>query len=263
MIKTVLTPSTLENMDMAVYEFLNNMNVGCMTQNGWKKVPIVWAASERAFSVKKDQDRRDNKSTLQYPLISVEALGIAKPTAKQFASTRGNQFGTSETSGSIVFFTEINQEKTADRANGESLHDFGVINFPRKKAKRPVFNIFMVPQPVYTEKNFKVTIRTNFIQQMNQILVPFINAAKNTNWTKVIRNGHGYEIQFLGDFNPNSNLNNMSEEERKIEFSFDIKLIGYLMGDEMNSKGLFAIKHQSFAEIKFRSETIMTGNIPK
>ena len=47
-----ITPSTLENIDEAVYEYFNEkINVHTTTNKGWEKVPLIWASAERAFQV--------------------------------------------------------------------------------------------------------------------------------------------------------------------------------------------------------------------
>ena len=42
-------PSTLENIDEAVFNFVNeDLNISTRTNKGFKKVPVIWQGSERA-----------------------------------------------------------------------------------------------------------------------------------------------------------------------------------------------------------------------
>ena len=50
----VFMPSTLETIDFALFNFVNEkLNLFTTTNEGFKKVPIIWASAERAFQLKK------------------------------------------------------------------------------------------------------------------------------------------------------------------------------------------------------------------
>ena len=69
-----IQPSTLETIDYAFYDFINEyMNLRANTNKGWKKVPIIWSTPERAFLSKNKQEPPifDDDGTLIYPLISI------------------------------------------------------------------------------------------------------------------------------------------------------------------------------------------------
>ena len=39
-----IEPSTLENIDFAFFDFINDkMNSSAITNEGWKKTPVIWA----------------------------------------------------------------------------------------------------------------------------------------------------------------------------------------------------------------------------
>ena len=65
--EVTLMPSTVETIDFALSDWLEeDMDIYCTTNEGWKKVPIVWSMPERAFQVKDNKDLRnkDNIFTL-------------------------------------------------------------------------------------------------------------------------------------------------------------------------------------------------------
>ena len=65
-------PSTIEDIDRALYNFVNDdLNIFCNTNEGFRKVPVLFASPERAFSIKDDPELRKNGRTLEYPLISI------------------------------------------------------------------------------------------------------------------------------------------------------------------------------------------------
>ncbi len=72
-------PSTLETIDKAFYDWVDdNLNVFSTTNEGWKKVPLIWVSAERSFQVKTDKDLRDDYGVLKLPLITIERKSIVK-----------------------------------------------------------------------------------------------------------------------------------------------------------------------------------------
>ena len=74
------TPSTIEDIDRALYNYLNDdLNVFCDTNDGFQKVPIIFASPERAYQIKNDPNlRNENGRTLEYPLISIIRSAMTK-----------------------------------------------------------------------------------------------------------------------------------------------------------------------------------------
>ena len=56
-----LQASTLENIDVGFYEYIDEqLNLHVTSNGGFKKVPVIWSAAERAFQVKNDATLRDS-----------------------------------------------------------------------------------------------------------------------------------------------------------------------------------------------------------
>ena len=50
-----LQPSNLENIDLSVYEWVDDhLNISANTHEGFKKVPVIWATAERSFQIKNE-----------------------------------------------------------------------------------------------------------------------------------------------------------------------------------------------------------------
>ena len=48
-------PSTMETIDYSVHDFVDKqLDIFCTTNKGFKKVPVIWQAAERAFQIKDD-----------------------------------------------------------------------------------------------------------------------------------------------------------------------------------------------------------------
>ncbi len=117
----VIMPSTLETIDTAFYDWVNEtLDISATTNRGFNKVPLIWVSAERAFQVKHDKNLRDDFGVLKLPLISVERTSVVKdPTRK--GSFQANVFPTDKTKGgSISYARRINQTKTGDFANADA-----------------------------------------------------------------------------------------------------------------------------------------------
>ena len=52
-------PSTLETIDYAMYNWLNDkLDLYTTTHSGFEKVPVIWASAERAYQVKRKEEIR-------------------------------------------------------------------------------------------------------------------------------------------------------------------------------------------------------------
>ena len=73
-----IMPSTLENIDSALYEWVNEtLNIHATSNNGWSKVPVIWGNAERAFMVKNYKDKRDND-------IKLLEIGVARGVSLRY-----------------------------------------------------------------------------------------------------------------------------------------------------------------------------------
>ena len=76
-----MQPSTIETIDTAIYNLINNgFDLHVNTNSGFRKVPVLWMSPERAVN-SKDKDIRDSVGKLKLPLISVERTTINKDPA--------------------------------------------------------------------------------------------------------------------------------------------------------------------------------------
>ena len=74
-----INPSTLETIDFAVFNYVNDvLNIHCDSNKGFKKVPVLFSTQERAHMIKDNVNLRDNNTTLIYPMISVESTSVVK-----------------------------------------------------------------------------------------------------------------------------------------------------------------------------------------
>ena len=74
-----MAPSTLETVDRAIFEFIDeSLKIHTTTDGGAKKVPVIWNSAERAFQIKNDKDLRDSEGRIKMPIITVEKVSVNK-----------------------------------------------------------------------------------------------------------------------------------------------------------------------------------------
>ena len=120
-----------------------------------------------------------------------------------------------------------------------------------------------VPQPVFVEIGYRVGIRTEYQEQMNEILTPFAVYSGNIKHFYISSDHHQYEAFFDADFSPQNNVASMQVDERKYETSISIKVLGYLIGADKNQKQPKIVMRESAAEIGFNRERTVFGDIPE
>ena len=62
--KVHFEPSTLEDIDRSVYNFVRDLNLQVQTNKGAKQVPVLWATSERSFLSKNEKELRESLSNI-------------------------------------------------------------------------------------------------------------------------------------------------------------------------------------------------------
>ena len=144
-----------------------------------------------------------------------------------------------EKGGSLVIARRIKQDKTSNFANADASrrHNNRVApKFVRKNTNKVVYETVSIPPIVYADITYKILLRTEYQQQMNDLLQPFITRPGTINSFLINRDGHRYEAFVQGDFSLNNNISAMENEERRFETSIDIKVLGYLIGEGLNQE---------------------------
>ena len=116
-----------------------------------------------------------------------------------------------------------------------------------------------LPVPVYVEMIYTVTMRTEYIQQINTLATPFITVTGGINSFIFENDGHKYEAFIQPGFTPMSNASNLGEEERYFETQVEIKVLGYLIGAGPNNERPKAIIRENIVEVKVTRERVMVG----
>jgi len=269
-------PSTLETVDYAIYNWLNeDLNLFTTTNEGWKKAPIIWATAERAVQSREDYKLRDRDGALILPRIVIDRTNVVKDLSKKGSVYANIPRINDEKGGSIVVARRIQQDKTANFVNADSRRLAGgvvgdkQVNSPRRdsfgrrlKNEKIVYETITMPIPVYLDITYSIMIRTEYQQQMNDLVTPFMTTTDGINYFIIKHDGHSFESFIQGDIGLENNVSSMETEYRKYETKIDIKVLGYIMGEAGNSEQPKVVIRENAVEVKMPREKVVYGDIP-
>jgi len=262
--------SRIEDIDYAITSWLKeDLDLSTTTNEGYKRVPVLWQTPERAFQIKNDHDLRhpvdDGDGVFTLPVITIERTGITKDPASKggfqahlFSDKRNGR------TGRIVIAKRIKQDKTRNFAvvgntrtnSGGARQKF----FPRQN-KKVVVETLSIPIPIYVNLDYKIILKTEYQQQMNDLAQPFMTRTGQINSFVMRRNGHIYEAFIDQGFNQSNNVANLAEDERQFTSEINIKVLGYLIGEGNSDDRPIVTKEESIVEIAFPRESIVpAGN---
>jgi hypothetical protein len=268
-----IEPSTLETIDFALFDFINDkMNNSSTTNEGWKKVPVIWVSSERAFLSKNNKDLRDEDGTLKLPLITIERTSVAKDLNFKGAFY-GNPVNFTDPirGGRISISRRVVKDKTNNFTVADNIKNLdgvkrtpnGQAYYPTKDNEKVVYETLNMPMPVYLTINYTVTVRSQYIQQMNELTTPFATLGGHINSFLIKRDGHRYETFVQSDFALGNNISNLGVDERIYDTKFNFKVLGYIIGEGPNGDRPKIIKRENAVEIKIPRERVIFGEIPE
>lgn len=255
--------STFETIDMALYTWLNEtLDVHATTNEGIKKVPVVWFSRERAFQIKEERDNRDNSGFLDFPQIQI-VRGTMSLTAKTESPIPGifrkgldyknNQFG---------FWKKVSQPKTKNFANARSQR---LYNQPNFKFDNPeiVNEYVFVPYPSYYDITYDVSMKAIYMQQINEMMAPLqrIIVPYNAGVFMLKYGGFKYEAFVDKTMNFTTNSPDIAELEKTYESKFTIKVLGFTTTADATQTTPNIVYREGPARFRINRERTILGDI--
>jgi hypothetical protein len=274
-------PSTIETIDAAFYDWLTrDMDLFSTTNEGWKRVPVVWLSAERAYQLKADKDIRDSSGLVKFPIITVQRMSIEKDPNRTGTMAANIRPINDEKGGAVSVTITVNQAKTSnfqiadarrtqvgDRTNASTARDTRVYPMFDKRtrderANKVVYQTITIPVPVYVVAAYQLNIKTDYQQQLNEITQPFFTKNGNTRYFQITRDGHKYDAFIKGDFVFNNNANNLGEERKTCSTTINIEVKGYLIGQDKNQQNPKVVIRENVVDVKLPREKVIFGDIP-
>jgi hypothetical protein len=253
-----LHPSTLENIDTAFFNYVDELKIRTETNDGWIEVPVVWQGAEKAWQIKNDKEIRDLNDMLILPQIT-----IIRTKADKKLDVKGiflnDSFKQDKTQGGeITISRRINQTKTSAFANNNALKKTGKLNFKTSadNNERVVYEFFSIKTPVYLDMNYNIVIRTEYQVQMNDIFSVFLSKPGSLNYFIISNNGYRYECFNEQSFEHSNNLSNYDEEERLFKKVIPIRVLGYIIGSSDNDDQPKLTRKENRVDIKIKEKIL-------
>jgi hypothetical protein len=254
-------PSTIENIDLAIYKWLDEeLNLYTDTNNGFTKVPVVWVIGERSHQIKNNRMLRDSQGTFILPVITLERVSMNKDFNKKGIIWSALPEYNDVKGGALEIGARIVQDKSSNFAKTTNKKKFGQLNYPNTNNK-VVYETISIPLPVYVNMTYNIEIRTQFQQQMNELVQPFLTLTGGVNRFFVKNQGHIYESFIKGDFSTENNIKNLQEEERSFVTKITIETLGYLIGQDKNQNKPKIVIRETYVEVKIPKERIIFSSI--
>ena len=266
-------PSTIETIDAAFYEWVDeSLNISVNSNQGFNKVPVLWLSAERAFQVKHSQELRDSVGKLKLPIITVSRTSMTKD--RQFKGAMQAHFPPASLysgdykGGAIQIARRIKQDKTRNFANKDfrkSINGMAPGGTPeytgRHDNKKVVYETVSIPVPTHVTMKYSITLRSEYQQQMNTMVQPFITRTGNVSGFIFGKDNHKYEGFIEQEFSDSNNMSNLGEEERKFETKVEVKVLAYLIGEGPNDPRPKITVRENYVEVKISRERVITGDL--
>ena len=255
--------SKLETIDTGIYEWVEGfLDLHTVTNKGVYKVPVLWLGSERVWQVKGDKRIRDKVGKLILPLITINRDSVTKDPSFKGAFQANLLEEPDYKGGAVVAGKNINQDKTQ---NFQNVRAMSKTKNKQQTSKiednnEIIYNTYNIPIPVYINSTYNITIRTEYQQQMNDLLQPFITTTGQINSFIIKKDGHRYEAFIQQDFSFNNNTKNLGEDERMFESSISIKVLGYLVGEGFNRERPTLSRRENQVKVRFTNERRIVGD---
>lgn len=250
----VWTPSSLETIDAAFYKWINEeLNLFIRANKETRKVPIIWAGSERAYQIKKSKEARDGSETLILPIITIERTGVQKDPTRM-GPFGNNVYNNSDAKkNNFLVAREIQEDKTKNFANAESLRVMGQKN-SKHKSKKVVYEFSFIPTPTWVHVSYTVKLITEYQMHMNELVTPFMSRYGNA-YSFALRDGENkYEAFISQEFSQNNNAATMGEEERRFETDISVRVEGFLIGEGENQEQQRVTVRENQVKVRFNRE---------
>ena len=260
--------STIEDIDYALTSFVKvDLELYTTSNEGYKQVPVLWQTPERAFQVKHKKDLRDNNNSIVLPVITVERTNITKDPSRK-GSYQANNYSVDKNgrAGRFVIAKRIVPDKTRNFAVAGNVRKPNFTSGTQQRYypsvnQKVVVQTLSIPIPVYISVDYKILIKTEYQQQMNDLVAPFVTRTGQINSFVMRRNGHLYEAFIQQGFTQSNNVSALGEDARQFTTEITVNVLGYLIGEGINDDRPIVRIDENTVEYQFpRESAVPVGN---
>jgi hypothetical protein len=215
-----LNELTLKSLDKSIVKWFEEDHP--ITVND-KKVPVIYATSERWARAQKQKGFRDEKGSLILPLVSIRR---GEPVAQK------ERYAPQSDETNITYLVRIStdpisnarQAAIVDRANFHQDAEY------LKQSDDVVYEILQVAFPSFTNLSYDVTIWTSYMTHSNieqeNVFIQFGGGRQ------VFSVDNYFFFGRLNSVNDQSNLDDFSDREKIIKHVYRLELFAYLISKD-------------------------------
>ena len=266
----------IEDVDRAVFELFNEILPFYYENEGKQnKVPVVYATGERAVILKKHKPLRDAAGALILPLISIMKTSIEQDPQWGLVPTRDEIVIKKRIYSDNLEYKEYlnennfkNMENLLEKSAADgnfSKRDYrsNPTNVSFKRNNKNIYETFTMPIPRFFQSSFEITFWCQFQQQMNHIYEALMSSYPNMSrdFRLESKKGYSYVAMIDAPFSENNNFTGMSEEERLVKASINLKVNGYIINSQFPGSLPQIKRYVSSPRISFESN--LTTNVPQ
>lgn len=222
----------LKDIDEAIFYYFNKVIQPSVIQNGLKKdVPVIYGSPERWSAVQKDGFFRDKNGKIQLPLIMVKRDSVTKNRSL------GNKLDANNPINFGIFEKKYSSKNQYDR--------FSILN---NRIKTTEYQGVVIPD--YVNISYSCIIFTEYVEQMNK-LVESINYASDAYW------GDPNKFNFRAMIDNYTTATELIQgQDRSVKTTFEIKLLGHVVPDAINTALMGSAKFFSKSAVIFGLEAV-------
>jgi hypothetical protein len=275
-------PVGLEDADRALFNlFDREIPLQTDSASGMRKVPIIFAGAEKWAMIKRGRFIQDRTGALIVPLIAIVRSNVSQTPSEDLAGR-----GINQQTGELIVHRRLsdrdrghqsvlnrllvpNQMNAAVPPEGAlegqlttlatvgDRHDEGVVidgGLLAADRTRNVWETIVVPSPQFFTSTYEVTIWTQYMQQMNQVIEQLISSflPQGNAWRLETAAGYWFMAYVDGNlYSADVNFDDMSSEERIIKSSFTVKVPSYVFASRTPGAPVAVRRYLSSPAISF------------
>lgn len=286
---TLTIPSVgIEDVDVALFDLFDKeltLQVAdrqSSSQNaGMKRVPVVFASGEKWAMLKRGRPLKDRNGTLLLPLITIMRVSIEQDPSDDISGRGINQqtgeivikrrlSTTDRAHQSVInrFMLEHQQnlavsdgkgdagQLTTLRSIGDLVNDPTVIDggLMMSDRQKNVFEILTIPSPQFFTAMYEVTVWTQYMQDMNNIIEQLISSflPQGNSWRIDTSKGYWFVATVENnDYTLENNFDDMAQSERSITTKFTVRVPAYIMATNVPGAPVPVKRHVSSPVVSF------------
>ncbi len=291
---------SVEDVDRALFNFFNkDLDLYYKENNkNSKRVPVIFATGERFAVLRRKKPLRDKSSALILPLISISRTGVnqsisrgmgtnqvgditikkklsAKDPAYQRFMNKENLINQDDRAHPSHYIPNVDRNASDGdgtepgkiakrRSNIQSSPDFRSGKLISKKAANNIYEIYTIRSPKYFTATYDITIWTQYMQQMNDILSCIMSSYHSQGVRSVrVESEKGYYfVAYFGEsIASEANFDDFSDDERIVKYSMSVEVTGYIINPKFPGSKSIVTKYISAPQISF--DMIEVNAMPK